>query len=113
MKIRVAVLDDAPALGRVMVGAFLVAHRGQMPEAAWRSDAASGRRRSLPRLGRGSSPRDRAHDGGDDGRHVLLVADDEADGLVALALGPVRMNPLAIPPNLRPSTCCRNGRAKA
>jgi hypothetical protein len=31
----VAVLEDAPAMGRVMVDSFLSAHRGQMPDAAW------------------------------------------------------------------------------
>lgn len=35
MKVRTAVVDDAPAMGRVMVEAWLSAHRGQMPEAAW------------------------------------------------------------------------------
>lgn len=34
-RVRAAVLDDAPALGRVMVEAWLAAHRGQVPEAAW------------------------------------------------------------------------------
>jgi hypothetical protein len=31
----VAVIEDAPAMGRVMVDSFLPAHRGQMPDAAW------------------------------------------------------------------------------
>src|SRR6187431_2054584 len=35
MRIRAAVVDDAPAMGRVMVGSWLSAHRGQMPDAAW------------------------------------------------------------------------------
>src|SRR6478672_1178550 len=35
VKIRVAVAEDAPAMGRVMVDSFLSAHRGQMPDAVW------------------------------------------------------------------------------
>jgi hypothetical protein len=35
MKIRAAVVDDAPAMGRVMVTAWLSAHRGQLPDEAW------------------------------------------------------------------------------
>ncbi len=35
MRIRAAVVDDAPAMGRVMVEAWLSAHRGQVPDAAW------------------------------------------------------------------------------
>jgi hypothetical protein len=31
----VAVIEDAPAMGRVMVDSFLSADRGQMPDAAW------------------------------------------------------------------------------
>ena len=36
MDVRSATLEDAPVLGRVTVEAWLSAHRGQMPEAAWR-----------------------------------------------------------------------------
>ena len=35
MKVRAAMVDDAPALGRSRVEAWLSAHRGQMPDAAW------------------------------------------------------------------------------
>lgn len=35
MKVRAAVLEDAPVLGRVMVEAWLSAHRGQMPDWVW------------------------------------------------------------------------------
>lgn len=35
-KVRSAVVDDAPAMGAVMVESFLSAHRGQMPDAAYR-----------------------------------------------------------------------------
>jgi hypothetical protein len=43
--IRVAVLEDAPAMGRVMVDSFLSAHRGQMPDAAWQQRLAAQERR--------------------------------------------------------------------
>ena len=35
MRIRAAAVDDAPAMGRVMVEAWLSAHRGQMPDTLW------------------------------------------------------------------------------
>jgi GNAT superfamily N-acetyltransferase len=35
MQVRAAVVDDAPAMGRVMVASWLSAHRGQLPDAAW------------------------------------------------------------------------------
>jgi hypothetical protein len=35
MRIRAAVVDAAPAMGRVMVAAWLSAHRGQLPGEAW------------------------------------------------------------------------------
>ena len=35
MKIRAAIVDDAPALGRIMVEAWLSAHQGQMTDVAW------------------------------------------------------------------------------
>jgi ribosomal protein S18 acetylase RimI-like enzyme len=34
--IRHARIEDAPALGQVMVASYLAGHRGQMPEEAWR-----------------------------------------------------------------------------
>jgi ribosomal protein S18 acetylase RimI-like enzyme len=36
MVVRVARVEDAPGMARVMVDTFLSAHRGQMPEEAWR-----------------------------------------------------------------------------
>ena len=75
---------DAPAMGRVMVESWLSAHRGQMPDAAWRkrvdewtpevSAAAWGRLLA-----------ERADD--DHARVVLLVAEDGTGELVALVLG--------------------------
>ena len=35
MRVRPAAPEDAPAMGRVMVEAWLSAHRGQMPHALW------------------------------------------------------------------------------
>jgi hypothetical protein len=57
-KIPVAVLEDAPAMGRVMVDSFLSAHRGQMPDAAWQQRV-----------------------------DVLLVAEDDSGVLSALVSG--------------------------
>ena len=36
MRVREARVEDAPAMGRVMVETFLAAHRGQMPDEAWK-----------------------------------------------------------------------------
>ncbi len=84
MKVRAAVLDDAPAMGRVMVEAWLAAHRGQLPDAAWQKrvdewtpDVSA---RAWARL-----LAERA--AGDHARVVLLVAEDEAGVPIALVLG--------------------------
>jgi ribosomal protein S18 acetylase RimI-like enzyme len=84
MRIRPAVLDDAPAMGSVMVASFLAAHRGQMPEAAWQQRldewtpevSARGWARAIT---------DQAE--GKDARDVLLVAHDDAGVLCALLSG--------------------------
>lgn len=84
MKVRAAVLQDAPALGRVMVEAWLSAHRGQMPDSAWQKrldewtpDVSA---RAWARL-----LSERA--GGDHARVVLLVAEQETGSPFALVLG--------------------------
>ena len=84
MRVRAAVVEDAPAMGRVMVEAWLKAHRGQMPDAAWQKrvdewtpDVSA---RAWARL-----LTERAQ--GDHGRGVLLVAEDDAGDLVGLVLG--------------------------
>ena len=77
-------LDDAPAMGRVMVASFLVAHRGQMPDAAWQKRAeewtpevsARGWARALAEQRECSTPRD-----------VFLVAEDDTGALVGLVSG--------------------------
>jgi ribosomal protein S18 acetylase RimI-like enzyme len=84
MKIRVAVPDDAPDLGRVMVESFLSAHRGQMPDAAWQKRvdewtpdvSARGWARALTEQAEGNDARD-----------VLLVAEDENGVLSGLVSG--------------------------
>jgi len=84
MKVRSAVLKDAPAMGRVMVEAWLAAHRGQMPDSAWQKrvdewtpDVSA---RAWARL-----LSERA--GGDYGRVVLLVAEEDTGDSLALVLG--------------------------
>ena len=82
MKVRDALVDDAPAMGRVMVESFLAAHRGQMPEAAfqkrveeWTPEvSARGWARALVELADGNPERD-----------VILVAEGDDGDL----LGPV------------------------
>jgi GNAT superfamily N-acetyltransferase len=84
MKVRAAAVHDAPAMGRVMVEAWLSAHRGQMPNEAWQKrvdewtpDVSA---RAWVRL-----LTDRA--AGDHARAVLLVAEDDPGEPVALVLG--------------------------
>lgn len=84
MKVRAAVLEDAPVLGRVMVEAWLSAHRGQMPDLAWRKrvdewtpDVSS---RAWARLLSRRASGDRA-------RVVLLVAEEDPGDPLALVLG--------------------------
>jgi hypothetical protein len=84
MRVRAAVVDDAPAMGRVMVEAWLSAHRGQMPDTAWQKRvdewtpeaSAAAWARLLTEQARG-----------DQDRVVLLVAEEGADDPVALVLG--------------------------
>lgn len=83
VRVRIAAIDDAPAMGRVMVESFLAAHRGQMPEAAfqkrvdeWTPEvSATGWSRVLEAISDGNRDRD-----------VVLVAEDD-DGLVGLVCG--------------------------
>lgn len=84
MKVRTAVLGDAPAMGRVMVETWLAAHRGQIPDSAWAKrvdewtpDVSA---RAWARL---MSERD----GGERERIVLLVAEAGAVDLRGLVLG--------------------------
>ena len=84
MRIRAAQVEDAPALGRVMVTSWLSAHRGQMPDAAWQKRVAEW----TPEVSARAWARllDECADDSEP-RVVLLVADDDNGDLVALALG--------------------------
>ena len=77
-------VDDAPAMGRVMVRAWLSAHRGQMSDEVWQKRVdewtAEVSARAWARL-----LTERAE--GDHPRAVLLVAEDDTDEPVALVLG--------------------------
>jgi ribosomal protein S18 acetylase RimI-like enzyme len=86
MRIRAAAVDDAPAMGRVMVEAFLSAHRGQMPDALWQKrveewtpevSAAAWARLLVEQLQ------------GEAARVVVLVAEEPGHGsdLLALVMG--------------------------
>ena len=83
MRVRAAELRDAPALGRVMVEAWLSAHRDQVPDAAWQkrveewTPGVSGAAwaRVLSEQAAGEHP-----------RTVLLVADGHRDHAVGLLL---------------------------
>jgi len=83
MEVRSARQVDAQALGRVTVAAWLSAHRGQMPEAAWQKRveewtpevSARAWARLLSAMAAGEEP-----------RTVLLVAEETTAGLVALVL---------------------------
>lgn len=84
MKIRRAVLEDAPAMGRVMVEAWLSAHRGQIPDSAWQQRVDEWTPEVSARAwARLVSERD----DGDDVRVVLLVAEEDPGDLLALVLG--------------------------
>jgi GNAT superfamily N-acetyltransferase len=83
-EVRDAVVDDAPAMGRVMVESFLAAHRGQMPKAAfqkrmeeWTPEvSARGWARALAQLADGHRERD-----------VILVAEGDDGDLLGLVSG--------------------------
>ena len=77
-------VDDAPAMGRVMVEAWLSAHRGQMPDTAWQKrvdewtpDVSA---RAWARLLTEQTE-------GEHARVVLLVAEDDSGDSVGLVLG--------------------------
>ncbi len=84
MNIRAAQLEDAPALGRVMVESWLAAHRGQIPDAAWRARveewtpevSARGWARVIDDIDQASVP-----------DSVLLVAENDSGLLVGLVHG--------------------------
>ena len=84
MRIRSAVADDAPAMGRVMVESFMSAHRSHLPDAAWQKRvrewtpevSADGWARALARLDEENVE-----------RGIVLVAEDDDGVLSALVSG--------------------------
>ncbi len=84
VKTRVPVVDDAPQMGTVMVESFLSAHRGQMPEAAYRKRvaewtpevSAQAWARALAELADGRAE-----------RNVILIAEDDYGGVLGLVSG--------------------------
>lgn len=84
VRIRAATVDDAPAMGRLMVESWLSAHRGQIPAAAfeqrveeWTPEvSARGWARALTEQAVGMAPRD-----------IFLVAEDDDGLLVGLVSG--------------------------
>lgn len=86
MRIRAAQTEDAAALGRVMVEAWLAAHRGQVPDAAWHERAATWTP-DVSAHGWSTVLTDRAAvDTPDD---VLLLAEDDQGEVVGLVYGVV------------------------
>jgi GNAT superfamily N-acetyltransferase len=90
-EVRVAAVDDAPAMGRVMVESFLDAHRGQMPDAAYQKRvdewtpevSAAGWARALAELADGIPERDVVLVAEDDGGLLGLVSGGAAEGAVS------------------------------
>jgi ribosomal protein S18 acetylase RimI-like enzyme len=84
VKIRPAVVDDAPTMGRVMVESWLSAHRGQMPDAAWQKRLDEW----TPEVSaRGWAGALTGHAQGNTARDVFLVAEDDAGVLIGLVSG--------------------------
>jgi ribosomal protein S18 acetylase RimI-like enzyme len=87
-QVRDAEVDDAPAMGLVMVESFLSAHRGQMPDAAfakrvdeWTPEvSAVGWARSLAEPADGNPDRDVVLVAEDRGRLLGLVSGGAAEG---------------------------------
>ena len=85
MRVRTATSEDAPAMGRVMVEAWLSAHRGQVPDAVWQKRveewtpevSAAAWARLLTEQAQGMAA-----------RTVVLVAEEPSEGdPVALVMG--------------------------
>jgi len=87
-RVRVAAVDDAPAMGHVMVESFLSAHHGQMPDAAfqkrrreWTPDvSAAGWARALAHIADGNPDRDVVLVAEEDGGVLGLVSGGSAEG---------------------------------
>src|SRR4029453_13815005 len=84
VRIRAATVDDAPAMGRVMVESWLSAHRGQMPEAAWQKRVSEW----TPEVSaRGWAGALAEHAAGNVARGVFLLAEDDVGVPVGLVSG--------------------------
>ena len=82
MRIRGAQPEDAPAMGRLMVASWLSAHRGQVPDEAWRLRSVEW----TPEVSaRGWARVLAARDGTPGAHDVLLVAEDDGGAIVGLA----------------------------
>ena len=83
MRIRAAAVDDAPAMGRVMVEAWLSAHRGQMPDTLWQKRVEEW----TPKVSAEAWARMLAEQAqGEAARVVVLVAEEPGHGSDPLAL---------------------------
>lgn len=84
MVIRAAHLDDAPAMGRVIVDTFLSAHQGMMPQEAWNKRKAEW----TPEVSARNWERALQEVAQDpDCRDCIYVAEDESGEVVGLAMG--------------------------
>jgi ribosomal protein S18 acetylase RimI-like enzyme len=84
MRVREAVVADAPAMGRVMVEAWLTGHHGQMPEEAWQKR----RDEWTPEISAGAWERDLLErDATPGSREVYLIEVDDNEGLVGILFG--------------------------
>jgi GNAT superfamily N-acetyltransferase len=84
MRVRAAVVSDAPDMGLVMVEAWLSAHRGQMPDSAWQKRVDEW----TPEVSADAWARPLNEQAtGEHARIVLLIAEEDAGDLVALVLG--------------------------
>jgi GNAT superfamily N-acetyltransferase len=89
--IRLAQVDDAPAMAHMGIETFLSAHRGQMPEEVWIkrrdewSEEVSARNwaRTLREIADGASPRD----------CVYIAIDEVSDEVVGIAMGQPAADP--------------------
>ena len=83
LKVRAAVVEDAPAMGVVMVESFLSAHRGQIPDAVFRQRAEEW----TPEISARAWARTLAElADGNPGRGMVMVAEDDG-GLLGLVAG--------------------------
>ncbi len=84
MRVREAQVSDTPAMGRVMVEAWLAGHRGQMPEEAWQKR----RDEWTPEMSAGAWKRNLLErDETPGSREVYLIAVDDDENLVGIIYG--------------------------